>query len=68
MRIIRLVFPSSAVKYSYSWRVKKKQDWFFMLTECVEVPYLWVDEMQYNNLVQAFKNLQIDYRNAKNKS
>jgi hypothetical protein len=39
-----------------------------MLTECVEVPYLWVDEMQYNNLVQAFKNLQIDYRNAKNKS
>ncbi|RZK14783.1 MAG: hypothetical protein EOO86_17975 [Pedobacter sp.] len=67
MRTIRLAFPSSSVKYSYSWRVKKKQDWLFMLTECVEIPYLWVDEMQYKNLVQAFNNLQIDYRNVKNK-
>lgn len=67
MAILRLTFPGKSVKYSYSWRIKKSRDWFFMLTECVEIPYLSIDELQYDNLVQAFKNLQIDYRNTRNK-
>jgi|GEM_PF-1699837 len=67
MGIIRLNFPSKSVKYSYSWRIKKSQDWFFMLTECVEIPYLSTDELQYDHLVQAFKNLQIDYGNTRKK-